>query len=269
MEDAGLKIIYEAVSNVGCRRSNNEDMALVGRTVVRDDMACGDVVVGGDGRFAAIVSDGMGGYGGGEIASEMVVRSFDRFLVNLAPGLDDAALRGAMKRWLDALEAAVEQGQRKPGLKGMGATLTGVFFYDGRVYMVNAGDSRVYRWRGGELRLMTVDHSERVRLNNPMIPSNLIYNAIGVPGVFITLALLDERDPVAGGDIYIVCSDGLNDMIGDSEIAAIISARGGAGDLVDAALAAGGDDNCTVIVMSVDDMSHANESPGIPGGDEI
>lgn len=246
-----MKIRYEVVSDVGRARTNNEDMALVFGAFIRDGEAASTVRMDSRPRFTAIVADGMGGYGGGEIASEMTLKSFDQFFSNMPDDLNDTDVRVAVNNWLEAHQRLIEAEQTKPGLEQMGTTVTGMFTYGDRTYMLNAGDSRVYRFRNGGLRQLSVDHSERERLGDPTVPSNLIYNAIGVPGAFITLTLLDEKFPVVDGDRYIICSDGLSDMIDDDTIASILEEGGGAAQLVSAALEAGGHDNCTVIVLTV------------------
>lgn len=246
-----MKIRYEIVSDVGRERSNNEDMALVFGAFVRDGYDASMVKMDSKPRFTALVADGMGGYGGGEIASELTLKSFDQFIVNLAPDLSDADVRVAVNNWLDAHKCLMAAEQLKPGLEQMGTTLTGIFTYGDRQYMINAGDSRVYRWRNNTLRQLSVDHSERERRGDSSIPSNLIYNAIGVPGAFINITLLNDRFPMVDDDMYLICSDGLNDMISDDKISEILEQGGGARQLVDAALDAGGRDNCTVILMRV------------------
>lgn len=253
-----MKFRYDVVSDVGRARSNNEDMALVFGAFVRDGSNASMVKMDSHPRFTAIVADGMGGYGGGEIASEMTLRSFNQFILNLPAGLDETDLRVALNNWLEAHQNAIFAEQTKPGLAQMGTTLTGIFTYEDREYIINAGDSRVYRWRYGDLRQLTVDHSERERLKDPTVPSNLIYNAIGVPNAFITITPMVEKYAIVDGDRYIICSDGLCDMIDDEAIAAILTQNGNARQLVDAALNAGGLDNCTVIVL---DVSKPAEEP--------
>ena len=253
-----MKFRYDVVSDVGRTRSNNEDMALVFGAFVRDGSNASMVKMDSNPRFTAIVADGMGGYGGGEIASEMTLRSFNQFLLNLPAGLDETEIRIALNNWLEAHQNAIFAEQTKPGLAQMGTTITGIFTYEGREYIINAGDSRVYRWRYGDLRQLTTDHSERERLKDPSVPSNLIYNAIGVPNAFISITPMIEKFAIVDGDRYIICSDGLCDMIDDEAIAEILTNNGGARQLVDAALNAGGRDNCTVIVL---DISKPAEDP--------
>ncbi len=244
-----MKIKYNAVSNVGCVRTNNEDMALVFGAFIRDDAQSSMIPMADKVRFSAIVADGMGGYGGGEIASEIATTSFDQFLTNLPEGLDDAELRKAVCEWFASAQNLIEARQQEPGLEQMGTTFTGIFSYENRFYMLNAGDSRVYRLRYQILRQLSTDHSERERLGDPSVPSNLIYNALGVCNSFVDVKNLSDEAPIVDGDTYIICSDGLHDMLSDEVIEAILNNGGSTRELVDAALEAGGKDNCTVISL--------------------
>ena len=88
-----ISINLSAVSNLGCVRSNNEDMALITGTILRDNEYSARFKINDSSRFTAIVADGMGGYGGGEIASEMAIRAFDQFILNLPPDLDNIPIQ--------------------------------------------------------------------------------------------------------------------------------------------------------------------------------
>ncbi len=247
-----MKIKYDAVSHTGSVRTNNEDMALVFGAFLRDDAQRSMVPMRQRPRFSALVADGMGGYGGGEIASEMTLRSFDDFLTSLPAGLDADGVRMAVKDWFRRNNAAVmARAASDPELARMGTTLTGIFTYGPSEFMVNTGDSRVYRRRYDVLRQISTDHSERERLGDMSVASNLIYNAIGIPDAFVDVTCLTDELPMIDGDTYLICSDGLSDMISDDEIEAILASGGNARALVDAAIAAGGRDNCTVVLLQV------------------
>lgn len=247
-----MKIKYDAVSHVGSVRANNEDMALVFGAFLRDDAQRSMVPMKQRPRFSALVADGMGGYGGGEIASEMTLRSFDDFLTGLPVGLDADAVKAAVKDWFRNNNAAVmARAASDPDLARMGTTLTGIFTYGPCEFMINTGDSRVYRRRYDVLRQITTDHSERERLGDPTVASNLIYNAIGIPEAFIDVICLTYELPVVDGDTYLICSDGLSDMIDDSHIDSILASGGNASALVEAAIEAGGRDNCTVVLLNI------------------
>lgn len=268
-----MKIKYDAVSHVGSVRSNNEDMALVFGAFLRDDAQRSMVPMKQRPRFSALVADGMGGYGGGEIASEMTLRSFDDFLTALPAGLDADGVKSAVKEWFRDNNAAVmARAASDASLARMGTTLTGIFTYGQYEFMLNTGDSRVYRRRYEVLRQISTDHSERERLGDPSVASNLIYNAIGIPEAFVDVTCLTDELPVIDGDTYVICSDGLCDMITDDEIDSILASGGSARALVDAAIAAGGRDNCTVVVLNVSapaDEEVSVSSPQPERGEEL
>ena len=238
-----MKIRYDVISHIGNVRTNNEDMALVFGEQIRNTSASFTFDVPKDLRFTAIVSDGMGGYEKGEIASEMVTRSFDDFLKNLPVNLDSSDLIIEIKQWVhDINEEILDTANGS----GMGCTFCGIFTYEDSVFTINIGDSRIYRLRYDYLKLLTTDHSERNRTGNLEIPSNLIYNALGIPEAFADISLTK----MVKGDKYIICSDGLNDMVNDNDIAIIMSLKDVcARNFIDAALSAGGKDNVTVILL--------------------
>lgn len=239
-----MNIRIDAMSDVGCVRSNNEDMALVLGEQLRDDKTAMAFELQENERLTAIVADGMGGYERGEVASEMATGLFDAFLDGLPGGLDTNDMILELKRWcretnLKILDAAAGT--------GMGCTFTGLFTYEGQAYIVNIGDSRTYRLRRDFMKQMTTDHSERNRQHDDTLPSNLIYNALGAEGAFIDVT----PTRIVPGDKYIICSDGLSDMVDDETIERIAKNGGNAEALVEAAKQAGGEDNVTVVVMEV------------------
>lgn len=239
-----MKIRIDAVSDVGCVRTNNEDMALILGEQLRDDKMKITFQPQDDERFAAVVADGMGGYERGEEASAMATESFEKFLNGLAPNLDDNAIVLALKQWCQQINADILAAAAG---SGMGTTFTGILTYAGHPFVVNVGDSRTYRLRYDYLKQLTTDHSERQRRGDDSIPSNLIYNALGAEGTFMDVL----QTKIVPGDKFIICSDGLTDMIGDEAIEKILSQGGDADALVAAAKEAGGLDNITVIIMEV------------------
>ena len=239
-----MTIRIDAVSDVGCVRTNNEDMALVYGEQLRDDKMAMTFELPENGRLSAIVADGMGGYERGEVASEMATGLFDGFLEGLPEGLDTNDIVLKLKNWCrdtnqKILEAAAGT--------GMGCTFTGLFTYEGQAYIVNIGDSRTYRLRHDYLKQMTTDHSERNRQHDDTLPSNLIYNALGTEGAFIDIT----PTRIVTGDKFIICSDGLSDMVDNEKIEEMVMNSCTAEALVDAAKQAGGLDNVTVIMVEV------------------
>ena len=196
----------------------------------------------------------MGGHNGGETASAGARDGVIAALQGKEASLD--ALRDA----ITAANAAIFQQQAADeSLSGMGTTLSVIWMSEHFVYLGHVGDSRVYRFREGKLEQMTDDHSlvgELVRAgyltpeqaeNHPN--KNVILRAVGTEeGIDIDLAV-EERKP---GDLWLICSDGLHGMVKDDKMEAILSvntAEAAANILMDAALAAGGRDNISVVLV--------------------
>ena len=229
-------------THAGKVRANNEDALLVGE---------------GRDETLFVVADGIGGFEAGEVASRIAVD----VLKELEPGASfEAAIGEANRRILAA-------GRGDERLSGMGTTVVAVRFGGTRdepvAQVAHVGDSRAYLLRGGSLRPVTEDHSlvaELVRsgdltrdqaAEHPQ--KNLITRALGADEeVEVDTAVL----PVEAGDRFLLCSDGLSDMIPETRIGEILAEAPGdpekpARSLVSAALDAGGADNVTVIVVDV------------------
>ena len=240
-----MKLRYDVVSHMGNVRTNNEDMALVFGEQIRDSSVSFTFNAPDNIRFTAIVSDGMGGYECGEIASSEATSSFEEFLNTLPSGLDNNDLILEVKKWVNQINARILE---MANGSGMGCTFCGIFIYEGQPFVINIGDSRIYRLRHDLCKVLTTDHSERNRTGDMSIPSNLIYNALGINGAFADISLTK----LVAGDRYIICSDGLNDMIDDTEIESLMrSEEPSARQFVERALAAGGRDNVTVVLLDI------------------
>ena len=220
-----------------------------------------------------VLADGMGGYNAGEVASSMattrLASELESALAARAPHATDGpggeafagqCLRDAVA---DANAAIFQAAQDEAGYAGMGTTLVAALFFDDRVAVAHVGDSRLYRLRDGTLSLLTHDHS---LLQEPIdsgllsaeearhsLNRNLVTRALGVdPLVEVDLA----EHLVLPDDLYLLCSDGLNDMVPDEEIALALQTLSGhlelaATQLVEMANDQGGRDNVSVILVKV------------------
>ncbi|XAH23288.1 Stp1/IreP family PP2C-type Ser/Thr phosphatase [Xylophilus sp. GW821-FHT01B05] len=242
---------FHALSDTGRVRQNNEDAVL-------HDAALG----------LALLADGMGGYNAGEVASGIATHSvhaaFGRWR-QAQPGMPSVReLRRAMQRCVaDANFAIVEAARGHPEYQGMGTTLVLAVFLGRRVLVGHVGDSRCYRLRGGQLRQLTRDHSVlqeqldagRIRREDAAAAAfrNLVTRALGVEAE-VRLDLSDHA--VEPGDRYLLCSDGLSDMLDDPAIGRLLASDlpmgGSAEALVRAANAAGGRDNVSVVLIQVE-----------------
>ncbi|MFO1536667.1 MAG: Stp1/IreP family PP2C-type Ser/Thr phosphatase [Actinomycetota bacterium] len=235
-----------AHTDVGRVRAGNEDSLLVSD----------------DGRLIA-VADGMGGHQGGEVASATAVATL-RAEIGAGRSVEDAVVT--------ANRAVHERADGDPALRGMGTTLTAGIVTGSSLRIAHVGDSRAYLLRNGELRQVTVDHSVVAELiaagelteEEALVDRrrSMITRALGIDReVAVDVVTVDLR----AGDRLLLCSDGLTTMLRDPAIRTILgdapTPDAAATALVDAANAAGGVDNITVIVADV-----TEDHP--PDGDE-
>ncbi len=249
-----MKIDVAAICHMGLVRSNNEDMILVNGNLLRDNTINESFTLPSDNLLAFVVADGMGGHNGGEIASELALKSFDNFLLNLPDNLDTAALKQKIDLWVKTIHSEIiREGLSSPEFNGMGTTFTGVFTYQNRFFTVHVGDSRLYRFRNGILKQLTTDHSMRELTGNPDTPSNLIYNSIGA-GDDAFADVNDITENIMNGDKFLICSDGLTDMLDDDAICQLLEAKKSPSDIASEACNEGGKDNISVLLLEVEDV---------------
>ena len=240
-----MRLSIQAVCHKGLVREGNEDAVSVGGLFLRDDSVALDVDTPEDGFFYLLVSDGMGGHEAGEEASEFALAEIKEQLAlhQIRPDSFEDDIREAAHYITYKLNGfAAERGQTYP----MGCTLTGVIWHYGRVWLVNAGDSRTYRLRGGLLRQLTVDETERGLTGDPSADKRLL-NCLG-GGTAGRLTVEDISGKILPGDALLICSDGLCDMVPDEEIEQTLSEGGTATDLLRMACEAGGADNISIII---------------------
>jgi serine/threonine protein phosphatase PrpC len=249
----------------GMVRSHNEDS-------IAADAANGLVVL----------ADGMGGYNAGEVASGMattvIVTEMRRFLTGVKPhdvekgSSEEVAARLVREQVLTANTSIYQAAQSQPQYAGMGTTLVVCLFYDNRVLVAHLGDSRLYMLRDGKFRQMTRDHSLlQEQIDSGIITAeqaknaahkNLVTKALGIDP---TVEPEIHEYPTKIGDVYLLCSDGLCDMVEDEDIGMTLQALGGnlklaAQQLVQMANDNGGRDNVSVILVRV-----LREYPGVRG----
>jgi Serine/threonine protein phosphatase len=226
-----------------------------------------------------VLADGMGGYQAGEVASELAVKVIaetcregmmsEAALAKIDP---DAGISVAMRQLQLAIEKANNRicalAHGKPELAGMGTTIVAARFYDGRVGIAHVGDSRCYRLRDRELTQLTQDHSyvqEQVEKGLMTAEEaahsqkkNLITRALGIN----SLARADTQEfRTRAGDIFMLCSDGLSDMVEHDTIAQVLREESdlerAADCLVRLANEAGGRDNISLVLARVGSPAQA------------
>ena len=232
-------------------RSQNEDMILVDNQFIRDDYYRKQAVLDGDDRLMVAVADGMGGHNRGDIASDDVLHNLQYFFFDIPSCLSAGDFNEAIVGWLESINNYVaSKGRADEQFKGMGTTLVGFTYYNHDFYSMNCGDSRLYRFRNHQLVQLTTDHS----LSNMVVGEkrkNIITNCIGGGCVSSYIDMVQMTDDVFSGDIYILCSDGLTDMLSDEEICILMEQHVDADTLCDAAIEAGGIDNVSCCVIKV------------------
>jgi PPM family protein phosphatase len=249
------------ITHDGLVRDHNEDSVVVGpwTTSATVTPAPATFALPLSAPVVIAVSDGLGGHPAGEVASSVVVQT----LARLAPQLDDAdAVRNAVEACNSAVYA---EAARHPAREGMGTTVAGVVLTAGDAYVFNVGDSRVYSYGPEGLRQVSVDDS-------PSLPAGVTHTALitqilGGYGDPKPLAVHVSTHTIDDTMCYLVCTDGLSDVIDDAKIAAVLEEnRGVAGvfELWRAAITGGGPDNITVVlaeIVSVE-VSPEAEDPG-------
>ncbi|RJO74065.1 MAG: Stp1/IreP family PP2C-type Ser/Thr phosphatase [Myxococcales bacterium] len=218
-----------------------------------------------------IVADGMGGHNSGEIASKLAIETIENFFratstddeitwpYKYDPRLTDAENRLKVSTML-ANSRIWEASRRNELYHGMGTTVVGVYYRKGMAYLVNVGDSRGYAFRGGILRQVTEDHSllNDLLKQNKMTPDevanfphkNVIVRALGIKEeVDVDLFRYTPQH----GDVILLCSDGLSDMVKDQQIQDLLTAtpdvKLAAKLLVREANLKGGHDNITAVLV--------------------
>jgi serine/threonine protein phosphatase PrpC len=248
-----MKVSVGAATDIGQVREGNEDSYLVL-----------------DPLFA--VADGMGGHRGGEVASDLAIRTIRHLFERRQGSLIEQVER--------ANRAVFERSRSDREVSGMGTTLTAVVVDDRQARLAHVGDSRAYLLRGGELTLLTEDHTlvQRMVHEGELTPEeaeghphrNILTRVLGVDGaVVVDEGVLDLRE----GDRLLLCTDGLTGMVPDEEIRAVLEEsrdpQEAAERLVRAANGAGGVDNITAVVLDVTENgaptpARAREATSVP-----
>jgi len=251
-----MRVDSGSISDVGRKRKSNED-----NYCANDE----------EGLY--VVADGMGGHAAGEVASELVTSTIEEFIkltssdtdITWPFGVDEAltlsgnrlktAIRYANRKLLERIKESAEY-------EGMATTVAAVLLEKDKANIAHVGDSRVYLIRGGDIRLLTNDHSwVNEQVMSGLIDSeqarthplrNVVTRALGgKEGLDVDMQVLELQD----GDLLLLCSDGLTSMVEDVEILGVVKAgrreaNAVARRLVEAANSSGGEDNITAIALS-------------------
>ncbi len=250
------RIRFAGKTDVGQVRAHNEDQLLV-----PSEMAIG------------VVSDGMGGHACGEVASELTIETIDEFYKrtqeDVAPTWPLRMPQAELER--DRITTAIklansrifETAQAEAEKKGMGCTVDMIYFVQERAFIGHVGDSRVYRIRHGVMEQVTEDHSllndyKRMKeMSGEEVQNfphkNVVVRALGLAEQVKVDVIVEES---VLGDVYLLCTDGLTDMLTDDEISEIVQGHerldSACAKLIEAANDAGGKDNITAVIARVE-----------------
>jgi serine/threonine protein phosphatase PrpC len=254
IEIGSPSIVASVQTDPGCVREANEDS---GRHISPNDPDLqkrrGSLT---------IVADGMGGHASGEVASEMAVE----LITELYYADNGLAAPDALR---NAVEIANQQifaaSQTSEEYAGMGTTVIALVVKDGKAFSAHVGDSRLYRFRNRSLEMLTLDHSQVMEMVKHGVltmeqarnheDKNVILRAVGTQEA-VEVEVSGGFD-VMTGDTFLLCSDGLSDMLDDTEIEGILQRGGDQHSLCEALIAAaktnGGHDNITVGLVRIAD----------------
>lgn len=262
---AKYQIEAAAYNNKGRVRKNNEDsFYLNGQWMPLEKMDEGGVfhAQSSDSVQLYAVCDGMGGEASGEVASNLAVKGLSRLQSEKATPIDVDTL----SRQITKISEKIYTDAQKQNARS-GSTLVACLWKDQHMHLLHVGDSRIYRLREGNLQQMTLDHSEVQRMVSMGLISaeeaqthpkrHVISQYLGMPSNEVRIEpTISPALDVAAGDRYLLCSDGLTDMVADKDIAKLLTAAPSPEKAVvtlgEAALQNGGHDNVTVLCIDVE-----------------
>ncbi len=255
-----MKVSHSKISDTGLKRDHNEDSVLVNT-----------------GRGLYLLADGIGGHAGGEAASKLALNTVLKIFMEIDE-LGDEELeslhesnrglptpgRKLVFSILQANKEVVAASNKYKKLKGMGATITAILNAPTSIFLAHVGDSRIYLNRDGTLKQLTEDHSFLVQelKRGTITPEqakkspfrNRLTKAIGHMNT--NRVDVQELNPEKD-DLYLLCSDGLTDMLDDGEILKILEEKAGLEQtckkLVDESNNAGGIDNISIVLLKIEE----------------
>lgn len=232
----------------------------------------------------AVLADGMGGHQAGEIASRIAVDVITRHFMDVFARAKRSGASIGTSAITESIELAnraiLDTARTQSEYAGMGSTIVVAVFREGKIAVGHVGDSRLYRFRGGRLKQLTQDHSVVQELvargmytpeeARQSVGKNLVTRALGVdPDVAVDVSEHEAQD----ADLYLLCSDGLNDVVSDTEIERILeqpqqTLDATVGILVSLANQRGGPDNISVILVDVRTPTPQKQKDDQDEGDE-
>jgi serine/threonine protein phosphatase PrpC len=271
-------IDFGALTHAGNVRPNNEDAYIIYRSgryweKLKTSLEVGDLPDRSDEiGYGMAVADGMGGASAGEIASTMAIRVLVSLILNAAkwalkldnPETREVELQDVKERaeayFQKVDQALLEHAESYPRLKGMGTTLTGAYSFGDDLFILHIGDTRAYLFRQSNLKRLTHDQTvAQALVDSGAIPQeeasthrlrHTLTSCLGGQSAKINMEIRHLR--LMEGDRLLLCSDGLTDMVSETEVAEVMRSTVGSGEacqtLLNLALQKGGKDNITVVL---------------------
>lgn len=255
-----MKIDFFGNTDKGKVRKNNEDY-FTGEKIRNDE-------------YFFAVADGMGGHRAGDVASRLgtvtFVKSYKKFRKKGMPIIE--SINHSIAR---ANGAILKKASSDPKKRGMGTTFSGIVVAGMKAYIVHVGDSRIYLIRDGRILQLTTDHTfvgkmvEEGRITEDEArdhpQKNILYMSLGAREAFEPE--ISEYFELEPGDVFVLCSDGLNNMVTDEtikEYAMSYETRESVSQLIKLANSNGGTDNITIQVVQVNANHHPDDTEPIP-----
>lgn len=246
-----LTVRIRSVSHTGLKRKNNEDMILIGDQLLRNGEYESEIAVSETSPVVFAVADGMGGHKSGDLASQYVAEGMRESVKRIGKGKTNNEVKEYFENEISLLHTKLmEKSESDPGLRSMGSTLVSIVFYENRIFLINAGDSRCYRFRNGILRQFSNDHSLSAITGIERKSSKALINSVG-GGKSVFIDFIDVTPSFTDGDTIVLCSDGLHDMVEDDAIEKTLTESEVCEPLLQAALDAGGADNISIILLKL------------------
>ena len=256
-----VNAVVGMLSDVGCVRELNEDSGTYVQPADPDLLH--------DKGLLVVVADGMGGHTAGEVASKLAVEVVARAYYE-----DGRDPRSALERaFHQANKAIYDAAEKDASQSGMGTTCTALVLQNGTAISAHVGDSRLYLVRDGSIYLMTEDHSAVMEMVKAGLitleqarhhpEKNVILRAMGSHAE-VEVTTWEEPFPVRAGDRFLLCSDGLYDLVEDDEIKRIVmlsDPQTACENLITLAKERGGHDNITVGIVGLNPEGEADASP--------
>jgi serine/threonine protein phosphatase PrpC len=255
---APVRLRVTAFTHRGAVRAGNEDSIAVGDWITSESMAAPVLLERAlDTPLICLVADGMGGHAAGEVASRTVA---EHLAARAAQATDAAAIASLLR---EANGALFELMDERPAWYGMGTTVAGVVVAPAGVLVFNVGDSRVYRIEADALVQLSTDDTpgpKRPDGRTAVYTSSIISQVLGGYGADDPGEQLDPHvlsEPLRDGACYLICSDGLTDLLERDRIGALLEPDDDASvrTLFAAAMGAGGDDNISLILLRIQQES--------------